>query len=90
MTHPFRMTAKAGFRAVDVAGDLGGKFLRRWERVVAPEALDEFNRDRLAIEVIPVVEQIDLDQSLPGSERRPAADVCDRIVMVPSYEARAA
>jgi hypothetical protein len=45
MAHLFRMAAKAGFCAVHVARDLGGKFLRRWERVVASEALDEFNPD---------------------------------------------
>src|SRR5574339_82661 len=77
------MAAEAGSRAVDVPCDLGSEFLRSGERVVVPKALDKFDGNRLAGEILPMIEQIDLDQSLSGPERRPAADVDDRIVRAP-------
>ena len=68
MTHPFRMTAQAGFRAVDVTRDLGGKFLRRWERVVAPEALDRI-KDALVVIGLTSVDFKVLAASLCGKVR---------------------
>ena len=55
------MTAQADLCAVDVLCNLSGEFLRRSKGVVAPQALDKFDGDRLAVEIVLMVEQIDLD-----------------------------
>ena len=90
LSNPFRIAAKAGLGPVDVPGNLGCQLLGRREGMVSPQPFDEFYGHLLAVQVCPLVQHIDFNQSLtrPNVGLVPMYAIASDVV--PSQEARAA